>query len=148
MGTPVVLLFSGSYKYSLDDKNRLIIPVKFREILAAESVEKLYIAKGDSHLFAFPLPVFVELSKQLKSLSFTNESKQNYVRMIFSNAYDVTPDKQGRIILPKEQCEKVGISSEAIVIGVLDRMEIWSPEKWADFYDKATLRGLSANLEL
>lgn len=148
METPKVLLFSGSYKYSLDDKNRLIIPVKFREILSAEGVDKLYVVKGDSHLFAFPLPIFLELSERLKSWDFTKESNQNYVRLIFSDAFDVTPDKQGRIILPKELCEKVEITSEVVVIGVLNRLEIWSPEKWTDFRDKATLRGFSANLQI
>lgn len=142
-----MLLFSGTYKYSLDEKNRLIIPVKFREILSAEGVDKLYLVKGDSHLYVFPFPVFLELSEKLKSWDFTKESNQDYVRLFFSDAFDVVLDRQGRVILRKELCDEVGIDHEAIIVGVLNRMEIWSPERWKEFRGKSTLRGFSANLD-
>lgn len=142
-----MLLFSGTYKYSLDDKNRLIIPVKFREILSADGVDKLYIARGDNHLYVFPLPVFLKLSDKFEAWDFTKEANQDYVRRFFSDAFDVTPDKQGRIMLPKELCAEAGIDREAIIIGALNRMEIWPPDKWKEFREKSTLRGFSANLD-
>jgi len=142
-----VLLFSGNYKYSLDEKNRLIVPVKFREILSAEGVDKLYIVKADSYLYVFPLPVFLELYENLKSWDFTKETNQNYVRLLFSDAFDAAPDKQGRIGLRKEMCEEVGIDREVIIIGVLNRMELWAPDKWKEFREKSTLQGFSANLD-
>ncbi len=142
-----MLLFSGNYNYSLDEKNRLVIPVKFREILGAESVDKLYVVKGDTHLYVFPFPVFLELYENLKSWDFTKETNQNYVRLLFSDAFDVVPDKQGRIGLRKEICEEVGIDREVTIIGVLNRMEIWSPDKWKEFREKSTLQGFSANID-
>ena len=142
-----MLLFSGNYNYSLDEKNRLVIPVKFREILGAESVDKLYVVKGDTHLYVFPFPVFLELYENLKSWDFTQETNQNYVRLLFSDAFDVVPDKQGRIGLRKEMCEEVGIDREVTIIGVLNRMEIWSPDKWKEFREKSTLQGFSANID-
>jgi len=142
-----VLLFSGNYNYSLDEKNRLVIPVKFREILGAESVDKLYVVRGDTHLYVFPFPVFLELYENLKSWDFTKETNQNYVRLLFSDAFDVVPDKQGRIGLRKEICEEVGIDREVTIIGVLNRMEIWSPDKWKEFREKSTLQGFSANID-
>ena len=142
-----MLLFSGNYNYSLDEKNRLVIPVKFREILGAESVDKLYVVKGDTHLYVFPFPVFLELYENLKSWDFTKETNQNYVRLLFSDAFDVVPDKQGRIGLRKEMCEEVGIDREVTIIGVLNRMEIWSPDKWKEFREKSTLQGFSANID-
>jgi MraZ protein len=141
-----MLPFTGKYTYALDEKNRVIIPVKFREILAAESVDKLYVVKGDSHLFLFPLPVFLELSHKLKSWDFTRETNQNYARLFFSESFDVVPDKQGRIMLPKEMCESAGINHEVAIIGVLDRMEIWAPERWNQFRKDSSLRGFSMNL--
>jgi len=143
-----VLLFSGNYNYSLDEKNRLVVPVKFREILGAEGVDKLYVVKGDSYLYVFPFPVFLELYENLKSWDFTQESNQNYVRLLFADALDVVPDKQGRIGLRKEMCEEVGIGHEVTIIGVLNRMEIWSPERWKEFREKSTLQGFSANLDV
>lgn len=142
-----MLLFAGTYKYSLDEKNRLIIPVKFREVLSAEGVDKLYLVKGDSHLYVFPFPIFLELSEKLKSWDFTKESNQDYVRLFFSDAFDVVLDRQGRIVLRKELCDEVGIDHEAVIVGVLNRMEIWSPERWKEFREKSTLRGFSANLD-
>ncbi len=142
-----MLLFSGNYNYSLDEKNRIVIPVKFREILGAESVDKLYVVKGDTHLYVFPFPVFLELYENLKSWDFTKETNQNYVRLLFSDAFDVVPDKQGRIGLRKEMCEEVGIDREVTIIGVLNRMEIWSPDKWKEFREKSTLQGFSANID-
>jgi len=142
-----VLLFSGNYNYSLDEKNRIVIPVKFREILGAESVDKLYVVKGDTHLYVFPFPVFLELYENLKSWDFTKETNQNYVRLLFSDAFDVVPDRQGRIGLRKEMCEEVGIDREVTIIGVLNRMEIWSPDKWKEFREKSTLQGFSANID-
>ncbi|RJP74445.1 MAG: division/cell wall cluster transcriptional repressor MraZ [Candidatus Abyssobacteria bacterium SURF_17] len=142
-----MLLFSGTYKYSLDEKNRLIIPVKFREILSAEGVDKLYITRGDNHLYVFPLPIFLKLSDKFEAWDFTKEANQDYVRRFFSDAFDVAPDKQGRIMLPKEMCAETGIDREAIIIGALNRMEIWPPDKWKEFREKSTLRGFSANLD-
>jgi MraZ protein len=143
-----MLLFSGNYNYSLDEKNRLVVPVKFREILGAEGVDKLYVVKGDSYLYVFPFPVFLELYENLKSWDFTQESNQNYVRLLFADALDVVPDKQGRIGLRKEMCEEVGIGHEVTIIGVLNRMEIWSPERWKEFREKSTLQGFSANVDV
>ncbi len=142
-----MLLFSGNYKYSLDDKNRIIIPAKFREILNAEGIDKLYLARGDTHLFLFPFPVFLELCEDLKTWDFTKESNQNYVRLFFSEAFDVTPDKQGRVTLRKDLCEEVGINHEVVLIGVLNRIEIWASERWREFREKSSLSGFSANLD-
>ena len=141
-----MLPFTGKYTYALDEKNRVIIPVKFREILAAESVDKLYVVKGDSQIYLFPLPVFLEFSQKLKSWDFTRQTSQNYARLFFSESFDVAPDKQGRIMLPKEMCEEAGISREVVIIGVLDRIEIWAPDRWKKFRDTSTLGDLSLNL--
>ena len=64
-----MLLFSGNYRYSLDEKNRLIVPARFREVLNAEGVDKLYIVKADSYLYVFPFPVFLELTILIRSSS-------------------------------------------------------------------------------
>ena len=147
-GFTAVLLFSGNYRYSLDEKCRLIIPVKFREILNADGIDKLYVVRGDAHLFVFPFPVFLELSEKLKSWDFTKEANQDYVRLFFSDAFEVAPDKQGRITLRREMCEALGMDREAVVVGVLNRMEIWSPDRWKKFREESTLQGFSANFDM
>jgi MraZ protein len=69
------------------------------------------------------------------------------MRLLFSDAFDVAPDKQGRIGLRKDMCEEVGIDGEVVIIGVLNRMEIWAPDKWRQFREQSTLQGFSANLD-
>ena len=98
-------------------------------------------------LYVFPHPVFVKLFEDLSSWDFTQEANQNYVRLLFSDAFDVAPDKQGRIGLRKDMCEEVGINGEVVIIGVLNRMEIWAPERWRQFREQSTLQGFSANLD-
>ena len=147
-GLSAVLLFSGNYRYALDEKYRLIIPVKFRDILNADGIDKLYVVRGDSHLFVFPFPVFLELSEKLKSWDFTRDANQDYVRLFFSDAFEVAPDRQGRITLRKEMCDEIGIDREAVIIGVLNRMEIWPPDRWNKFQEGSTLRGFSANFDV
>lgn len=141
-----MLLFTGTYRYTLDDKNRVIIPVKFREALASEGIDRVYVVRGDTQLHLIPSPIFFELCDKFNSWDFTKENTQDYVRRFASDAFDVVPDKQGRITLQRELCQETGIDREVVVIGVLSRMEIWSPEKWKEFRGKSTLRGFSANL--
>ncbi|GAB4337632.1 MAG: division/cell wall cluster transcriptional repressor MraZ [Candidatus Abyssubacteria bacterium] len=134
------MIFTGNYRYSLDDKNRLIIPSKFREILMADGVDRLYMVNDRTHLSVYPLKVFQEICNKMDSWEFTEETKQNYIRLRLSDAFDVTIDKQGRILLRKEQCEEIGIEREVVIIGVLNRMEIWPPDKWQEFRERTSLR--------
>jgi MraZ protein len=140
------LIFSGNYRYSLDDKNRLIIPAKFREILAAENIDRVYVVNDGTHLSVYPLNVFQELCNEMNSWEFTEETKQDYIRLRLSDAFDVTIDKQGRILLRKEQCEETGIDREVVIIGALNHMEIWPPEKWQEFRERTSLRAVTASL--
>ena len=144
----VVLLFTGNYRYSLDDKNRVIIPIKFREVLASGGIDKLFLIRGDNQLHLIPYPAYIELSDKLKSWDITMESKQDYLRRLYAESFEVVPDKQGRIMLRPDLCQETGITQEVVILGVLDRMEIWSPEKWREFREKSTLRGFSANLDV
>lgn len=131
-------MFYGEYEHSLDKKGRLIIPSKFREISKENYIEKFYITRGlDSCLFMFPEDEWKSQEEKFKSLSFTKIEARKFNRIYFSGASEVIPDKQGRVLLPKYLKDFAHITKDIVLIGVSSRIEIWSKEKWADFYKES-----------
>ncbi|AZV55992.1 division/cell wall cluster transcriptional repressor MraZ [Clostridium sp. AWRP] len=123
-------MFLGEYEHSLDSKNRIIIPSKFREELGS----KFILTKGlDSCLYAFPLCEWHLLEEKLKKLPLTNKNARVFVRFFFSGANEMEPDKQGRILIPQTLLEYAAINKEIVSIGVSSRIEIWSKENWIEY---------------
>ena len=103
-------MFTGEFVHSFDEKGRVIIPSKFRNELG----ETFYIGKGlDKCLFVYPIETWNEFVGKLKNLS--------------------TFDKQGRILIPPTLREFSELNSEASIIGVIDRIEIWNKDSWNDY---------------
>jgi MraZ protein len=128
-------MFYGEYEHTLDKKGRLIIPSRFREVSKENYIEKFYVTRGlDGCLFMFPEDEWKSQEARFKSLSFTKAEARKFNRIYFSGACEVIPDKQGRILLPKYLKEFAGISKDIVMIGVSNRVELWSKEKWAEFY--------------
>jgi MraZ protein len=124
-------MFMGEYRHSLDDKGRLIIPSKFREGLGASFV----VTRGLDHcLFAYTRSEWSLLEQKLKSLPFTRADARAFTRFFFSGAIEVELDKQGRISLPAHLREFAKLEKECVVIGVSNRVEIWSRDNWESYY--------------
>jgi MraZ protein len=129
-------MFYGEYEHSLDNKGRIIIPSKFRETLAENYVEKLYVTRGlDNCIFLFTEEEWKAQESKFKNLSFTKAEARRFNRLFFSGASDVICDKQGRILIPKYLKDYAGIKKDIVIIGVSNRVEIWAKEKWNQFYD-------------
>lgn len=123
-------MFIGEYQHTIDPKNRIFIPSKFREDLG----ERFVITKGlDNCLYAYPMDEWANLEQKLKSLPLTSKDARAFVRFIFSGAVDCTLDKQGRVIIPANLLEYADIKRDVVTIGVSTRFEIWSKEKWDDY---------------
>ena len=123
-------MFIGEYQHALDNKNRMIVPVKLREELG----NKFVVTKGlDGCLYAYPLTEWKILEEKKKSLPLTNKDARAFVRFFFAGASEVEMDKQGRGLIPQNLKEYAGIEKEIVSIGVLSRVEIWSREKWNDY---------------
>jgi len=124
----------GEYQHSLDAKGRLIIPAKFREELGEGAV----LTRGlDNCLFLFPSEEWSALETKLKTLPLTKGGARQFVRFLFSGATECELDKQGRINLPLNLREFATIEKDAVVIGVSNRVEIWSKEKWDSYVECA-----------
>ena len=129
-------MFYGEYQHSLDNKDRVIIPAKFREIFKENYVEKFFITRGlDQCLFVFTEESWRAQEKKFRDLSFTKGEARKFNRLFFSGAGEVICDKQGRILIPNYLKSYADIKEDVVIIGVSDRIEIWSKEKWHEFYD-------------
>jgi MraZ protein len=134
-------LLIGRYDYSLDPKNRLAVPPKYRETLAQEKGRGFYLTSGmDGCLYLF-LPAQWEkmLADDLKMFSMPDkEQERAFKRKFFSEAVEVEPDAQGRILVPQYLKEHAGLRFDVLVQGAGNRAEIWDTKRWAA-YEKSTI---------
>jgi len=134
-------LLIGRYDYSLDPKNRLALPPKYRETLAQEKGRSFYLTSGmDGCLYLF-LPNQWEkmLADDLKMFSMPDkEQERAFKRKFFSEAVEVEPDAQGRILVPQYLKEHAGLRFDVLVQGAGNRAEIWDMKRWAA-YEKSTI---------
>lgn len=120
-------MFLGEYTHTIDDKGRLTIPAKFRGDMASG----LVVTRGfDQNLMVFPLSGWQDLAERILSRPMTDESVRTFRRRVFSGAVDLTPDKQGRIVLPAYLREFAGIDNEVVVAGMYNYLEVWSVAFW------------------
>jgi transcriptional regulator MraZ len=122
-------MFLNQYQHSFDDKGRLTIPVKFRELPA----EGAFVVQGlDRNLMVLPPPVFQILYDRLMSMSLTDPSARLLRRIILGNALPVVPDGSGRILLSSNLKDFAGLKENVVFVGQGDYFEIWSPELWKE----------------
>ncbi len=129
-------MFYGEYQHSLDNKDRVIIPAKFREIFKEHYAEKFFITRGlDQCLFVFTEESWKTQEKKFRELPFTKGEARKFNRLYFSGASEVICDKQGRILIPDYLKSYAEIKTDVVIIGVSDRIEIWSKDKWTEFFE-------------
>src|SRR5262249_52516318 len=121
-------MFLGEYEHTIDDKNRLTLPARFRDSFP----EGLVVTRGmDRCLNAYPRADWDALVfSRLASLDQLSRDDRMLRRYFFSAAVEVKPDKQGRIMLPPKLLEHAGLAREVIVAGVHDHVEIWDRSAW------------------
>ena len=122
----------GTYRHSLDSKNRMRIPSKFKGELGANCI----ITKGTgSSLMLFSGDGFQSLYERLSGISIFDEEAQKPVRKFLSSAFEAEEDAQGRILLPKELVKHAEITKNVVFVGIGNRVEIWAEEVWDKMQD-------------
>ena len=130
-------MWYGEYTHTLDDKDRFILPAKFREKIKALEKKKFFITRGlDGCLFLIPQEAWEKLEGKLKALSFTKQQSRTFNRLYFSGASEIDIDTQGRVILPEYLKEFAQIKREVVIVGVADRIEVWGKSRWDKFYQE------------
>ena len=121
--------FTGSVEHALDDKGRLIVPVRFRERLGAGFI--ITIAQPDPCLALYPSVTWAELCGRLEAAPRKDDRFRRFVRHLFANTEEVTCDAQGRLLIPGALRSYASIEREVVSIGSLTRVEIWAKERLA-----------------
>ena len=120
-------LLTGEFNHNIDTKGRLIIPSKFREILGEDFV----ITKGlDGCLFLYPNNEWKIFEEKLRTLPLTNKNARTFTRFFLGSAVDGGYDKQGRVLISQALRSFAGLDKDVVLVGVLDRVEIWDKAKW------------------
>jgi MraZ protein len=123
------MLLTGTYERSLDDKLRLALPKRLRELLAGQS--ELVLTPGtDGSLALFPLAAFAALAEKLAARSPTGQDVRAFSRLLYAQSHSVGIDAQGRIRLPSELARLVGLEGDVVLLGVGDRIEMWNKSRW------------------
>jgi MraZ protein len=142
-------LFLGQYRYSFDDKDRLMIPARFRDLLA----DGAFLTQGfDRNLVILTPGAFQEIYQLIMGLNIADPLARFLLRMILGNATQLEIDEAGRIVLPENLREFANLAGEAVLVGQGDYFEIWAPALWSqqetDLQDAEanTMRFVSLNL--
>ncbi len=131
-------MFYGEFSHSIDRKGRLILPAKFREVAKSHFIERFFVTRGlDKCLFMFSEEEWRLQETKFKSIPFTKQQSRTFNRLYFSGAIEVNPDKQGRILLPQYLKDFAEIKKDIFIVGVSNRIEIWSKDKWEEFYSNS-----------
>ena len=133
-------MFLGQFQHNLDDKGRLMIPARFRELLAAGA----FITQGfDRCLMVMTDVYFKEVYDRISAMNLADPMARLLRRLVLSNAYPVEADKVGRILVPQNLRQVIALDGEAIVAGQGEYFEVWTPAAWNE--QMAQLQDLEAN---
>jgi MraZ protein len=142
-------MFLGEFRHSVDEKGRLTVPARYRQLLANGG----YVTHGlDQNAMVWQKESFEAVARKLSQQSFTDPLVREFSRIFLASAQSVEPDASGRIMVPGFLREKHGFEGETVVVGMGDYFEIWTPAGWetqasaldksrdtADYYAKLNL---------
>lgn len=127
-------MFIGEYSHTIDPKKRLALPSRFRGELGSRVV----VTRGlDDCLFVYPMKVWEELASKLGNLPVGEAGTRSFIRLMLAGATDVDLDSQGRVLVPEYLKVYAGLKKDVTVVGLYNRLEIWSEEKWKKYKQSA-----------
>lgn len=133
-------MFKGEYEYTLDEKGRLVVPPRFRGALG----ERFVATRGfDGCVVLYPESEWAQVEAKLRSEPLEN---RRFVRYLLGSAVECELDRQGRFVLPPRLREYAGIGREAVVVGLINKVEVWSKDRWQQ-YLQSTVQDESSWLE-
>ena len=129
--------FTGEYSYSLDSKGRVNIPARYRQALSNDNKNTFITTRGqDACVWVYPMIEWKKIETELRKLSSVSEIHRTFIRQIARSASPSTYDKQGRIKINPSLISYAGLEKEVIIVGVVNKIEIWNPEIEAEVYKK------------
>ena len=123
-------MFRGSSFHTIDDKGRIIIPARFKDIIRAGGGDGVMVSRMDACLFAYTHVEWGKIESRVLSLAEKSDYLRRFRRVFVGGAFDCPCDKQGRILIPPTLRQYADIHKDIVLVGVLDHFEIWSREQW------------------
>lgn len=120
-------MFIGEYQHIIDNKKRIAIPARFRELFNGRAV----VTRGlDNCLFLYTLEEWGALAKKLTQLPIGQSSTRSFVRLMLAGASETEIDKQGRVLVPDYLKKYAKLEKNITIAGLYNRLEIWSETNW------------------
>jgi MraZ protein len=120
-------VFTGEYRHSVDEKGRMAVPSRFRNQLDEGAFISRWI---DACLAIFPKHEWDALAAKAGALPIGDGNARQFQRYLFSSAFEVDLDRQGRVVIPAQLRTWAGLNGEAVIVGSRDHAEIWAPARW------------------
>lgn len=126
--------FKGRYSYSVDNKGRVALPARLRRNVSPEANETFIVTRGfEQCLFVYPQDEWGKLEDSIRRLSPSNPQHRFFVRTLLQWATDCQPDSQARLSIPHDLLKFAGIENEVLILGVLERIELWNPKTYEEY---------------
>jgi len=129
-------MFRGRFEHTLDLKGRVSLPSKFREVLTTNYDERLIVTNFDGCLWSYPFAEWLSIENKVANLPQFKPEVKALQRVFISAATECPVDKQGRILLPQTLRDYAGIQKDVVFVGMINRVEIWSRDRWQKIFDQ------------
>ncbi len=131
------ILFRGRFEHNIDDKGRLSIPSKFRDVIDQNHGGRLVVTNLPYCLVVYTPDEWEILESKASKLSTLKTNVQGFLRYFYSGATECELDKQGRILVPPTLRSAAGLDKQVVLAGMLNKIEIWSRERWDEEIQRA-----------
>jgi len=132
------MVFAGRFEYAIDDKSRVSIPAKFREMLSVHHDLRLIFTNLDGCIVGYPFQEWLNIEEKISNRGSMKKEERLFLRYFFSGASECTIDKLGRVLLPQALKTDAHIKKNVVIIGMGKKIEIWAKEKWEELVKQAT----------
>ena len=124
-------MFRGSFEHTVDSKGRVSVPSRFRDIIADRYDGRLVLAMDyDKCLTVYPLEEWEKLEDKIRNLPTMKKEVKDFMRFLLASATECELDKQGRVLIPPALREHAGIAKNVMLVGIIDKIEIWDAKAW------------------
>lgn len=120
-------MFTGEFRHTIDGKGRVAVPARFRADLAAGATVCRWL---ENCVAIFPKQAWQTLADAASAERYSDASARAFTRFLFSGAFEVELDAQGRVVLPPSLRRFGGLKGDAVVVGAADHIELWEPARW------------------
>ena len=131
------MVLRGRFEHNIDEKGRVSIPARFREVLRKKyGSDQLIMTLFDSCLVAYPLQEWEVLEEKMKNMSLLKKEVKFFLRYFYSGAMECAIDDHGRILVPSQFREHARLQKEVVFVGVMRGFEIWDKGVWEEEVQK------------